>query len=720
MQSNILTLGAILSAPSQYIIPVFQRNYRWDRPQWQKLWDSIIELQSETKVGNHFMGFLVLVSGLAQPGKHTKFHVVDGQQRITTSSIFMAALRNIAAELGESTLAEQVQDSCLVHRYEKGLDSYKLLPKAKDQKNFVAIVSKKDEPSGRIADALEFFEERIREYANGDAQSLRALYDLVFQRLSFMSATLEAENAYSIFKSLNSTGIPLGQADLIRNFVFMHVRPDDQDEFDADRWSKLEVKFAGTDGRLDDAAFSKFFRDVMMIESGYIQPVATFEKFEARYEATKFSPNDLVDELLLHARHHEIINGVAKDASEAVKEALAGLKELESSTTHPLLLSLFKKRSEGVIDDAGLAKCINMLSGFILRRFICSESSRGYGQMFVRAIDTKTANPVSSIETYLLDRGWPDDTRFRSSFLSFPLYIRGYTKFVLESLERSREHKEPADLKAAQIEHVMPQTLSSLWATDLGPDATTIHAEWLHTPGNLTLSAYNQELFNHPFERKSKEYLNSNIVITRELCENAKWGRDEIEQRGKSMAVDASTIWVGPKEAKLAAKGGSPSASGEDSEVLRDRFWTGLLDYLAEQHPSLVPFEAKPKASIRLQSGVKNIGFEVRHLFKPSSVAVVVFYWRGSSFGVWESLQSKKDDLDAAVDDVWEFGRPADDKNPRWMTLKLDLPSISESEWPAAYVWFGRKLEPLFDKIAPILREEQSSLMSSWADALPA
>lgn len=708
MQSNILTLGQILSAPSQYIIPVFQRNYRWDRPQWQKLWDSIIDLQNETKIGKHFMGFLVLVSGLAIPGKHTRFHLVDGQQRITTTSIFMVALRNVARKLDEPMLAEEIDDRCVVHKYQKGLDSFKLLPKAKDQRNYIAIVTEKDVAQGRIADALEFFEEMIEEHIRGEVINLRALYDLVYQRLSFMSATLEAENAYSIFKSLNSTGVPLGQADLIRNFVFMHVPPDDQDEFDADRWSKLEARFANVDGRLDDSAFSKFFRDVLMIKEGYIQPTATFEKFEAAYEATGFVPRQLVEDLLLHAKHHEIINTKISDDSSSVTQALAHLHELESSTTHPLLLSLFKRRSEGLIDDVGLVRCIQMLTGFILRRYICNESSRGYGQMFVRAIDNKTTDPVSALEIYLLERGWPENARFQSAFLTTPLYQRGYTKYVLESIERSRDHKEPANLASAQIEHVMPQTLSGAWQDDLGPDCETIHAAWLHSPGNLTLSAYNQELFNHPFARKRQEYINSNIVITRELCSSSKWGQEEIERRGKELAKEASEIWIGPSEVKVTAKVVASSTANEDFLVYRERFWTGLIDHLAEQHPNLEPFAPKPKAVIRLQSGVKSIAFEVRHLVKPSKVAIDVRFWRASSLSAWDTIQNRKEELDAAVDDIWEFGRPPEDKNPRWMTLEFDLPSSDESEWPLAYAWFGRRLDPLFDQIAPVLREEMA------------
>ena len=123
--------------------------------------------------------------------------------------------------------------------------------------------------------------------------------------------------------------------------------------------------------------------------------------------------------------------------------------------------------------------------------------------MFVRSLAKENGDPIKAVEEYLLDRGWPDDHRFVTAFVEFPLYQRGYTKEILEALERARGHKERADLGPAQVEHVMPQTLTGAWAEELGSNAESIHVNRLHQPGNLTLSAYNQELWNHSFRRKA-------------------------------------------------------------------------------------------------------------------------------------------------------------------------------------------------------------------------
>lgn len=713
VKPSIQTLGQILYSPSQYLIPVFQRNYRWDRAQWQKLWSSITDLRSPAKIGNHFMGFLVFVPGLAQPGQHTRFHMVDGQQRLTTSSIMLVALRNIASGIGQTDLAGEINDLYLVHERKKGDEHFRLLPKAKDEKNYVAIVTGKGEPAGRIADALDYFEERFKEAAEADPASLRPLFDLVCQRLEFMCATLEAENAYNIFKSLNSTGVPLGPSDLIRNFVFMHVKPDDQDQFDADRWAPLEARFTSDDGRLDEDAFSRFFRDVLMMDGRYVQPKDTFPIFEARYEATGFSPQALTDALLVNAHHHATITGNQADESSTVTAALAGLNDLESSTTYPLLLALFKKRADGDIDSAALSRAIDMLRGFIIRRFICSESSRGYGQMFVRAIDTAAPNPLQSLEGYLLERGWPDDARFEASFSTFPLYQRGYTKVVLETIERRRGHKEPAALQAAQVEHVMPQTLNEGWSTHLGADAKRIHAEWLHRPGNLTLSGYNQELWNHPFAVKRQEYMNSNIVMTRKLADQTVWGESQIRSRSESLAREAASIWAGPKVPYVKPKEkAADGANGEASAAFRLRFWNGLIDFMAQEHADLPAFESRPAMTIRLQSGVRHIGFELRHLLRPTAVALDVYFWREASFPVWEILKANPDDINSMIGAEWGFGQ-TDERKLRWMNIKLTMPSAEESAWPAAYEWFGEKLTVVYGVIAPKLRDEMANAVAA-------
>lgn len=702
MKPSIRTLGEILYAPSQYVIPVFQRNYRWEEPQWDKLWESLVEIQAPEKRGNHFMGFLVFVPGLAEPGKNNTFHLIDGQQRLATVSILLAALRNEARRAGQQDLADEIHEFYLVHPKKKGEERYRLLPKERDHDSYLSIVTGNVQPAGRMAAALAFFESKLSDHVANESDRLTKVFHTICQRLEFMCATLETENAYNIFKSLNSIGVPLGSADLIRNFVFMHVPPGEHDEFDHDLWAPLEDRFARQDGTLDEVWFSRFFRDFLMSEpeGGYVSPKDTFESFEYRYAATGFSPQELAGTLTKTAQHYAIISGQEADQSLLVTQALARLNQLESSTTYPLLLALFERRASGANTSDQLAQAVDMLSGFILRRFICGESSRGYGRMFVAAIGKKDEDPFQRLEPYLLARGWPDDRRFKAAFVEFPLYQRGYTSELLQTLERSRGHKEPADLKATQIEHILPQTLSDSWREALGPDAERIHADWLHRPGNLTLSAYNLELWNHPFKMKRERYANSNIVLTRELAVNERWTDDEIRRRGELLAEEAAKIWVGPKEPPAVVQpvvAPIDSSSGEaqlsNTRQLQLDYWTGLLAALNTQSDD-AKHRHPPKDSW-MGFGIGHAGFYLQTFISVRKRLVGITLWisGANKANHYHKLYAQKDEIEAEVGEALTWYE-LPHKFSSYISLYLtESDPRDRTLWPQQHAWLIAKLE---------------------------
>ncbi|MGH6827862.1 MAG: DUF262 domain-containing protein [Rhizomicrobium sp.] len=708
-------MGAILYSPSQYIIPVFQRNYRWEEQQWEKLWNSLLEIGQPTKRGNHFMGFLVFVPGLPQPGHNTVFHLIDGQQRLTTLSLLLAAVRNVARDNGQGDFADEIHQYYLVHPLKKGEQYYRLLPKERDHDTYIAIVEGKGEPAGRMVDALAYFESQLSAKVGEEPAFLRAIFDIVCQRLEFLCATLEKEDAYNIFKSLNSTGVPLSESDLIRNFVFMRVAPDDQDEFDASYWEPLEARFKSTHSALDEDRFSKFFRDFLMSDGQYVSPKETFNEFEARYEATDFSPKTLAAGLLRASEHYAVITGAVSDASEAVTRTVKSLNVQDSSTTFPLLLRLFALRDAGTIDSAGLVTAIGMLNGYILRRFICGETSRGYGRTFVRALANDAGQPLATLEKYLLSHDWPDDARFQAAFVTFPLYKRGYTIEIIEAIEEARGHKEPADLSETQIEHVLPQTLNADWRADLGETADEIQATWLHTPGNLTLSGYNLELWNHRFATKRTRYAQSNVVLTRELSDASKWGEEEIRSRGAKLAQEASKIWTGPAFPESIAKNG-----GSDDEqhrlVVRKLFWEGLHDYLRSECPIIPDFEPRPVWTVRLPSSIRHIGIETRLGLKNHVIGIDIWFWREESTSLWEEIKAAPDAYNDLVGDVWKFEQIKEGPRAR-MYIEAPVEQLrNPATWPKAQEWFGKNLVAIYEKVFPVLRDKMTPEPFSFGD----
>lgn len=552
------SLFKFLAGPSRYIIPLFQRGYRWGHNEWDVLWRDLTQIGSEPEGNHHFMGFLVMESE-AKPGIIPCYYLVDGQQRLSTTSILLAAIRNTAERNGHGTFAQKVNEQFLIHPLESGDARYRLFPKDRDRSDYKALIDGGNQkPQGAMADALDFFAGKTQEHTGGNAEKLESFCNVVAHRLQFVSAVLpNTQNAYEVFKGLNSKSVGLVESDHIRNFMFMNTPQYRQEEFDRDGWAPLEDAFASAPGdalsKKEEKIFSRFFRHFLMVGK-YVSPDDISVVFEERFaekckaEASVWA---VARDLKESVRHYTIIMSWDNDESAEVTQSLKGLNELDSSTTYPLLLALFAQRAKGDITDEQLSKCIEMLRGFIFRRYICRYNGRGYGRRFSGANDLLAGNesPVVALRDFLIDYGWPSDEKFQLAFEQFPFYENGYAKEMLAGIERARKHREPANLDASQIEHVMPQTLTDQWREMLGADAESIHDKWLHMPGNLTLTGYNPQLHNDTFEAKCKIYEKSHYVITEEIPQKStNWGEEQIRQRGRQFAKDAVRVWIGPKE----------------------------------------------------------------------------------------------------------------------------------------------------------------------------
>jgi hypothetical protein len=550
MKAGEARLQVIFNSPNQYVIPVFQRYYVWRPENWGQLWEDFIDLLEEEGTGRtHFMGSLVFVAERHYPDKVPTYQVIDGQQRLLTLSLMFCALRNIARANGEERLAQEIEQTMLVHPFRQGREHYRVFPRQRDRDEYVAAVTNSCSPHGQVGTVLGYFTNQIQGLPDwGSESGLRRLYSTLHSRLEFVQITLEGENPYRIFKTLNSTGVDLEEGDLIRNFVFMHEPVDRQDEFDDQYWKPLERRFEDSSSHLDSRALSAFFRNFLMKEGTYVPLATTYQHFESKYGGTQVNARDVAQDLGAHADDYDIIRRVARHRNPSAEDALMKLGQLDSSTTFPLLLNLLARVRAGTMTEQHLVRSVELLSGFILRRYICGENSRPYGRWFATACRELVDAPLENLERFLISKGFPQDGRFKEAFVRFPLYGSNYARAILEAIERHHGHREPADLSQTQIEHIMPQTLSPEWREDLGPATEETHARWLHSIGNLTLSAYNPELYNKRFSIKREEYQRSNVVMTRRVAMSSRWGAEEIEARGGAVAEVAAKIWVGPEQ----------------------------------------------------------------------------------------------------------------------------------------------------------------------------
>jgi hypothetical protein len=244
-----------------------------------------------------------------------------------------------------------------------------------------------------------------------------------------------------------------------------------------------------------------------------------------------------------------------RESCREIQLCLENIKTLEISTSHPLLLRLFDVYESNKMDESEFQKCLALIESFVIRRAVCAVPTNALNKIFLQW--TKNF-PSENYYEWLLDfmssgsggQQFPDDEQFGDAFKNKLQYGRGATGFILKRLEKSFSHKETVDLTSCTIEHVLPQTLTNEWIECLGGDAEEIHRKIGDTFGNLTLTAYNSELSNNSFSDKKDRLKNSHIELNRLICEQEKWGVEEIKQRADTLFSIAKSIWTAPSTVK--------------------------------------------------------------------------------------------------------------------------------------------------------------------------
>ncbi len=317
-------------------------------------------LEKPEEKSRHFMGSLVCVPERHQPGIVPAYQVIDGQQRLTTLSILLCAVRDEATRLGSDTLAAEVEQTYLIQPFKQGRERYKVFPRLRDRGSYLALVDRNVAgASGRLSEAYCYLSQKLQaEQFSDAAERLRLLFTTLYTRVEFVLINLDGENPYKIFRSLNSLGVDLEQGDLIRNHVFMAIPIEEQDAFDDRQWLPLERHFE-TDNTPDGKLLAAFFRDFLMRGGTYVGPNAIYEAFETAYPLLpSFRPTELVADLECAARHYDVILGKANHTSRDVNRAIALVRSLSVTTAYPLLLALLDAHEAGRLSLEDLVQCL--------------------------------------------------------------------------------------------------------------------------------------------------------------------------------------------------------------------------------------------------------------------------------------------------------------------------------------------------------------------------
>ena len=556
MDAGETTFRTLLNGRMQYRVPLFQRPYAWQRKHREQLWADVLELYEMRRNGNeaaqHFLGSIVTAPENLAPERPATFTLIDGQQRMTTLSVLLAALRD-HVRVGNVEEADRIDALYLRNQYPVvPLDVFKVLPTQDDREEFAALMNgaAATGTSSGLRQTYRYFVQRLQDGdSEGEQLDLSTLEHTVLLGLSVVSITLgPQDNAYRVFESLNAKGLQLRQIDLIRNLFMMKLGAEQMEDAYGSLWLPMQEE-------LDDG-FEAFAHDYYVKDGTYVRTDATYGAARSRLENK--NPAEVLaaleDMKWFADRWLRIWWPDEKEANPEVRAALQSLNRFGTDTPYPFLLNVYEAvERTGTATAAQLAAIAGLIESFLVRRMFLNVPTNQLNRLFIRLWSQVPHEEDVSSETRSAlgepSRRWPTDAQFREAFPGYPLYTDSrpdQRRLVLDRLEESYGHHEVVVLEELQVEHVMPQTLTDEWRAMLGEDADAMHRRWLHTPGNLTLTGYNPELSNSPWPEKREFYAASNVSMTRELAEIDIFNEEAIASRGRALAERAVAIWVGP------------------------------------------------------------------------------------------------------------------------------------------------------------------------------
>ncbi len=548
---------SFLQKSPQFVIPIYQRTYSWTERECRQLWDDIIHTGNNDAILAHFVGSIVYIEkSLYHVSSQSPLLVIDGQQRLTTVTLILEALaRHVGnSEPVDGFSAKKLRNYYLLNPEEDGERRFKLLLTQTDKASLLALLQQKAKPSDkslRITQNFSFLEKQVKSLGTNLTALCRGLAKLVVVDIAL---SRDQDNPQLIFESMNSTGRALSQADLIRNFILMGLDPTHQSQLYKDHWRPMEVDF-GQEGY--GLHFDSFMRHYLTIKTGEIPNVrAVYEAFKthARPNIDAAGVDALVIDIHTFASYYCAM-ALGKETDKKLVEAFSDLRELKVDVAYPFLLELYDDYSNGKLDGADFESAVRLVEAYVFRRAICAIPTNSLNKtfaMFGRVL--RKDRYLESIQAHLLTlpsyRRFPGDKEFQREIVVRDLYKFPRRSYWLRRLE-NHGRKERVSVDEYTIEHILPQNenLSAKWRNELGPEWRRVQESWLHTLGNLTLTGYNTEYSDLPFQQKRDMeggFRESPLRLNEGLSSLDKWDEEAIKSRAQCLAALATRVWSVP------------------------------------------------------------------------------------------------------------------------------------------------------------------------------
>jgi uncharacterized protein with ParB-like and HNH nuclease domain/predicted transport protein len=546
----------------QFVIPIYQRTYSWTERECRQLWDDIVRTGAAETVSAHFIGSVVYIQdGLYQVTTQSPLLVIDGQQRLTTITLLIAALAEAIETLPEDQrepidgfTPKKLRNYYLCNPEEDGERFFKLILSQTDKDTLISLIGKSERPrehSLRVADNYALFKEWIKK-----AEDIKIICRGIAKLLIVdTSLTRGEDNPQLIFESMNSTGKELSQADLIRNFILMGLEPKLQTRLYQDYWRPIELEFGQ---QAYGEQFDDFMRHYLTLKTGEIPKIdevyESFKTLARGSDGRKVEVETLVREIREYSRYFcAMALGAERDVG--LRDAFQDLKELKVEVAYPFLLELYDDYAKDTLSRDDFLEIVRLVEAYVFRRAICAIPTNSLNKTFSafgKAL--KKDRYLESVKAHFLTlpsyRRFPKSEEFKRDFPTRDLYKTRLRSYWLRRLENFGR-KERVSLDEYTIEHILPQNenLSPLWRAELGPEWERVQETWLHTAGNLTLTGYNSEYSDRSFVEKrdmTGGFRESPLRMNAGLGQLPSWNEDEIKKRADRLAVMALEVWAAP------------------------------------------------------------------------------------------------------------------------------------------------------------------------------
>lgn len=572
MKAGETTVLKLLQGSKVFLIPNFQRRYSWRAKEWELLWSDLVrELdvdhsENSQEPDGHFLGSIVLHPAGGAASVLMQQLVIDGQQRLTTILILLAALRDVRSEIDPSWDPKEYDTKYLTNPYDPDHPD-RLVPTELDRHAYVETIRYKT-PTEGIGQAYTFFEKKIRDLVSSEDVDLADLGNtLLLHMLVVEISTGAGDSVNNIFNTLNSKGRPLTAADLVRNELLLHVG-EEQSRYAYDMfWTPMErsLVIEKREG-FDDREFVSFLwsREVAFDPKTTRQDL--FPTFERRLRKslehlTRAERPARALEMFseLYEDHHlfMLLRSPLREEAERpqvrseLRLSLDRLRRWGSEPSTPLAFWLLREAVSGSIEQAEAAEAIDVLLGYLSRRALA-----GVPTNLLNRILTPIANrlskrgdaPVVDVLRSVLNAPgsyWPPDSEVLSAVIHQPIFVssKRQVRFLLVEAERLLSDGGPLDASDLDVRHVMPQSLTPEWEQELlSADVDLDDARaLLHTLGNLTLAGRYEQLEGLSFSDYRSMFSGSTLKLNQKLGNETTFLPNDIEAR----SVDIARVLLG-------------------------------------------------------------------------------------------------------------------------------------------------------------------------------